>query len=95
MQEDNDNIIELIDEEGESVQFEHLATIEHEGEFYLFLSEMSEEADMEDGEECDVIIMKIEQDEDGNDVYIFEEDEALQETLFQKFLKMMQGEQGE
>ena len=31
--ENNDNIIELIDDEtGEAVPFEHLATIEHEGE---------------------------------------------------------------
>lgn len=95
MQENNDNIIELIDEEGESVQFEHLATIEHEGEYYIVLTELTEEAESEDGDECDVVIMKIEQDEDGSDVYVYEEDEALQEVLFEKFLKMMEGGQGE
>ncbi len=94
MQEDNDNIIELIDEEGESVQFEHLATIDHEGEYYLFLTEISEEAEMGDGEECDVVIMQIEQDEDGNDIYVCVEDEALQDVLFEKFLKTVQGDQG-
>ncbi len=90
MQEDNDNIIELIDEEGEPVQFEHLATIEHEGEFYLVLTELTEESEADEGSECDVVIMKIEQDEDGNDVYVYEEDEALQEVLFEKFLKLVQ-----
>lgn len=95
MQEDNDNIIELIDEEGEAVQFEHLATIEHEGDYYIVLTELTEEAEAEDDEECDVVIMKIEQDEDGNDVYVYEEDEALQETLFEKFLKMIEENQDE
>jgi len=42
-----------------------------------------------------VVIMKIEQDEDGSDVYVYEENEALQEVLFEKFLKMMEGGQGE
>lgn len=95
MQEDNDNIIELIDEEGEAVQFEHLATIEHEGDYYIVLTELTEEAEAEDDDECDVVIMKIEQDEDGNDVYVYEEDEALQETLFEKFLKMIEENQDE
>jgi len=93
MQEDNENIIELIDEEGEPVQFEHLATIEHEGDFYLFLTEVTEGSEAEEGDECDVVIMKIEQDEDGNDVYIYEEDEALQEVLFGKFLELVQEEE--
>lgn len=93
MQENNENVIELIDEEGEAVQFEHLATIEHEGDFYIVLTELTEEAN-DDGE-CDVVIMKIEPDADGNDTYVYEENEALQEILFNKFLELMDEEAGE
>lgn len=93
MQENNENIIELVDEEGETVQFEHLATIEHEGDFYIVLTELTE--DMPEDGECDVVIMKIEQDEDGNDTYVYEEDEALQEVLFAKFLALMDEESEE
>ena len=51
------------------------------------LSEITEDDTAE--EDVDVVIMKIEQDENGDDVYVYEEDEALQEVLFEKFLKLM------
>lgn len=93
MQDENMNIIELIDEDGESVSFEHLATLEHEGEYYIVLSEITEDDSAE--EDVDVVIMKIEQDENGDDVYVYEEDEALQEVLFEKFLKLMDEQEEE
>lgn len=87
MQEENDSIIELVDEAGETVAFEHLATLEHEGEYYIVLSEVTE--DEEPDAEVDVVIMKIEPDENGQDTYICVEDEALQEELFEQFLDLM------
>lgn len=81
------NIIELVDENNETVPFEHLATIEHEGDYYIALVPVDEEA--EDDEECEVVIMKIEEDEDGNECYVCVEDEALQDAVFEKFLKLM------
>ena len=53
-----DNIIELTDEDGVTTQFEHLATIEHEGEYYIALM-LIEEEDAND-DEGEVVIMKIE-----------------------------------
>ena len=41
------NIIELVDENGETVQFEHLATLEHEGEVVIMKI-----AKDDGGEEC-------------------------------------------
>ena len=88
---EENNIIELIDDEtGESVSFEHLATIEHEGAYYIALTEIAEEED--DAEECEVIIMKIDQDEDGNECYVQVEDEDEQQTVFDKFLALMEEE---
>ena len=83
------NIIELIDDEtGATVPFEHLATIEHEGEYYIALM-LIEEEDAND-DEGEVVIMKIEADEEGNECYVCVEDEDLQETVFEKFLQLME-----
>ncbi len=89
----DDNIIELIDENGETVQFEHLATLEHEGDYYIALMVLDEEHHVED-DEGEVVIMKIDQDEDGNECYVYVEDDALQEVVFEKFLKLMDEEDG-
>ena len=88
---DESNIIELIDEDGESVSFEHLATLEHEGSYYIALMVMDEDGHEED-DEGEVVIMKIEQDEDGNECYVYVEDEDVQEAVFDKFLQLMEEE---
>ena len=89
-----ENIIELIDDAtGESVSFEHLATIEHEGAYYIALTEVTEDDD--ESEECEVIIMKIDQDEDGNECYVQVEDEDEQQTVFDKFIALMEEEEEE
>ena len=54
-EEDNeDELVELIDENGEKSVFEHLATLEYKGESYLALCDP--EADEED---LEVFILKI------------------------------------
>ena len=35
---DEENVVELVDEDGQSVRFEHLMTIEHEGDLYVMLT---------------------------------------------------------
>ena len=80
--EEEDNLVELIDENGESTTFEHLATLEYEGESYLALCDPeSEEEDLE------VFILKIEQDEDGNDVYNVPDDDVA-DAVFAKLVEM-------
>lgn len=90
---EENNIVELVDENGETVAFEHLATLEHEGGMYIALMLADEGSDSD--EEGEVVIMKIEQDEDGNECYVYVEDEALQETVFEKFLALMEDEDDE
>ena len=87
--DERENIVELVDDEtGETVVFEHLATLEHEGDMYIALM-LPEEAENDD-EEDEVIIMMIDQDEDGNECYVSVEDEAVQEAVFEKFLALME-----
>ena len=80
--EENDDLVELIDENGEHTVFEHLATLEYEGESYLALCDP--EADEDD---LEVFILKIDRDEDGNDVYNVPEDDVA-DAVFAKLLEM-------
>ena len=84
--EEQDNIIELIDDEtGAPIRFQHLATIEYEGELYIALSE----ADAPEDGQCEVFIMQVAQEEDGTESYIQVEDEAVQQAVFDKFLQLV------
>ena len=73
------DIIEMVGEDGETVSFIFVDALEYEGDVYLALAE-PEEDDA-------VFFLKIEQDEDGNDVYNAP-DEELEDILFQRFTEM-------
>ena len=73
------DIIEMVGEDGETVSFIFVDAREYEGDVYLALAE-PEEDDA-------VFFLKIEQDEDGNDVYNAP-DEELEDILFQRFTEM-------
>lgn len=79
---EEDDLIELVDENGETNVFEHLATLEYEGESYLALCDPeSEEEDLE------VFILKIEQDDNGEDVYNVPDDDVA-DAVFAKLVEM-------
>ncbi len=81
-----DDVIELIGEDGETVRFEYLTTIEYEGAKYIVLLP---EEEAEDEDEGDVVILEIQEDENGDDVYVSVEDDELLEKVFQEFLRVM------
>lgn len=72
------DIIEMIDDNGESVPFIFVDALEYDGDVYLALADQEEEDA--------VFFLKIEQDEDGSDVYTAP-DEALEDILFEQFTK--------
>jgi len=84
-----ENIVELLDEDDNIVRFEHIITLEHEGEKYALLSPVD---DLEDVDEGDVVIMRIEEGEE-QDAYVGIEDEALLEAVFQKYLQIVEEEE--
>lgn len=86
MLEEDDDIIELTDENGETSQFEHLMTFEHEGSEYVALMLLEDEVN--ENEEAEVIILKIEEDDEG-DVFTSVDDDELADTLFEKFQKLL------
>ena len=80
------DIIELIDDDGETVPFIFIDALEYEGDVYLALAE-PEEDDA-------VFFLKIEQDENGNDVYSAP-DESLEDILYNRFCELRAGEDEE
>lgn len=72
------DIIELVDEDGESVQFSFIGSFDMDDETYIAL----EPADTpEDAEEAEVVILRIETDEEGQDSYVgIEDEEQLQKA---------------
>lgn len=80
-------IIELTDDDGNVTRFEYMTTIDYQGELYVALMLADDEEN--DEEEGNVVILKIEQDENGEDIYVSIEDEALADAVFQKFLDMV------
>jgi uncharacterized protein YrzB (UPF0473 family) len=83
-EEEDDDIIELVDENGESTNFEHLATLEYKGETFLALCDPEADED----EDLEVFILKIETDEDGNDVYTVPDDDVA-DAVFAEFQKLV------
>lgn len=86
-----DDIVELTDEEGNTIPFEYQATIELDGDEYVVLMELENED--EDEDEGAVVIMRIEEDENGEDTYVSLDDEALQQRVFDLFLEYLDEEE--
>ncbi len=84
------NIVELTDEDGVTTEFEYLSTIEHKGESYVVLLAPQEEENEEEGE---VVILKIQKDENGEDTYVSCDDEEIEEEVFELFMEEMEEEE--
>ncbi len=90
MELDAENIVELVDDDGNEVRFEHLMTLEHKGKVYICLAPAEP---MEDVEEDELVIMRIEQDEDGNDFYTTIESEEELNEAFEKYLEIAEADE--
>ena len=89
---EQENIVELVDEDGNEVSFEHLMTLEHNGNAYICLAPMEP---MEDVAEDELVIMRIETDEEGNDFYTTIEDEEELDAVFEKYLEIAEADDEE
>ncbi|MCX7922150.1 MAG: DUF1292 domain-containing protein [Clostridia bacterium] len=92
MSEERDDVVVLVDEDGEEVEFEHIETIEKDGNEYVVLMPLDQD-EAEEAEE--VIILKIEHNEDGEDSFVTIEDEAELNAVFEEFKAMMEEEYDE
>ena len=88
---DSENIVELVDEAGDPVKFEHLMTLDYEGASYALLAPIDDIDGIGDDE---VIVLKIET-EDDEDVYVGVEDEDLLEKVFARYLELAEADEDE
>ena len=82
---EQDNIVVLLDENDKEVKFQHLMTLEFEGKEYVVLAPAEE---MEDIAPDEAVVLRIDTDADGNDVYASIEDEDELEKVFDRYLEI-------
>ncbi len=90
---DENSIVELVDEDGKPVKFEHLMTLDFEGKQYVLLAPLD---DIDGIGEDEVVILEI---QDGateeDDTYVGVEDEALLERIFERYLEIAEADEDE
>ena len=95
MEEDRDDIVILVDENGDEVEFEHIDTIDMNGNEYVVLVPYNEDADEdEEQDEEEVVILKVEHSESGEDSFVTVEDEEELDAVFEEFQQHMDDEFG-
>lgn len=92
MDMEQENIVTLVDDDGNEVNFEHLMSLEHNGKVYICLAPAEP---MDDVEEDELVIMRIEQDEDGNDFYTTIDSEQELNEVFEKYLEIAEADEEE
>ena len=80
--DEEDDLVELIDENGEKSVFEHVATLEYEGESYIALCDPESDED-----NFEVFILKIDQDENGEDIYTVPDDDVA-DAVFARLVEL-------
>lgn len=88
MSEERDDVLVLIDEKGEEIEFEYLDTVEMDGNEYAVLLPSDDADDDEETEE--VVILKLEKDEEGEDSFVSVDEEGELQKVFDIFKKKVQ-----
>ena len=81
---DEEDIITLQDEQGNPIKFVEVACVEYEEEFYVLLSPAEE---VEGIGEDEVIICKLEDQDDETQLIVPVEDEELMQKVFDEYLR--------
>lgn len=93
MEDERDDIVVLVDENGEEVEFEHIDTIEMNDSEYVVLAPYLED-DAEETDEEEIIILKVDHNENGEDSFVTVEDEDELDAVFEEFQARMEEEFG-
>ena len=82
---EEDNIVELIDEDGNNLKMEHVLTFEHDDKVYVAFVPVDEN---ENEEEEEVVLMRLEEDDKGEEIFTPIEDEDEIESAWETFLSI-------
>lgn len=81
-----ENIITLVTDTGEEVDFLEIAGVIYKEEYYSILQPVNP---MEGMNEEDVLVFKVAQAEDGENTFTIETDEAVLDGVFQEYQKLI------
>ena len=84
--DEENNVVELVDEEGNKDRFEHIMTFEYKGEWYAALTPEREAEESEEEEDDEIAIFHIVGEEDEETLEQLE-DEALLDEVFAEFCR--------
>ena len=86
---EREDVVQLVDEDGNEVDFEHLMTLEHNGNEYICLVPVEP---MDDVGEDELVILRLETDDEGNDIYATIDDDAELDEVFEKYLEIVEAD---
>lgn len=90
MTERREDIVVLIDEDGEEEEFEFIDSIEMDGSEYVVLSPVGKEDDEFFDMDDEVVLLKVETDKDGEESYVTIEDDDELDAVFEEFKTRME-----
>lgn len=79
--EDDENIVELVDEEGNKSRYEHIGTIEYKGEWYCFFTPEAAAEESEDDADEEVMALHLVGEEDDEQLETIEDEDLLDEVF--------------
>ena len=85
-EEDGNDFITLTDEDGNEIELEHLDTVEYNGQTYMAF--LPAEMSLEDAYE--LFILKVELEDDGEEVLVSLDDEDEEAEMFQIFSERLE-----
>lgn len=90
--DEQEDIITLISDEGEEIDFYHEATIEYENEWFVFLHPVK---DIPEIAEDEVIIFKLIKNDEEEDSLEPIDDEELLDKVYDEYIKMIESYEDE
>ena len=82
-----DEVIELEDEDGKTIKFFHVATIDYKEDWFVFFAPAE---DMDELADDEMVVFKIGLDDKGKDIFIPIEDEKLLDEVYEEYLKLVE-----
>ncbi len=76
--------VELLDENNNKIAFEHIITLDIKENKYVVLHPLTKMDGVEDDE---IIILRIDRDNSGQDIYVAIDDEAKLELAYEKYVE--------
>ena len=90
---EDERVIELVDDEGDKERFIFITTVEHEGRQFAI---MTPEEEGENEDEQAIVILELLGDEESDEMELVSvDDDDLAETVFNKYMAMVEEEEEE